>query len=81
MVPEFKKLGELVAADPKLKNRVVIAKVRCSLCMLPCHASHCKSASSVYLRLGLSAVQLVPYPGRSAPLPDPRMPNLYVANR
>ncbi|KXZ44226.1 hypothetical protein GPECTOR_71g587 [Gonium pectorale] len=27
MVPEYKKLGELVAADPKLKNRVVIAKV------------------------------------------------------
>jgi protein disulfide-isomerase A6 len=28
MVPEFKRLGELVAADPKLKNRVVISKVR-----------------------------------------------------
>ncbi|GFR39801.1 hypothetical protein Agub_g288 [Astrephomene gubernaculifera] len=27
MTPEFKKLGELVAADPKLKNRVVVAKV------------------------------------------------------
>ena len=27
MVPEYKKLGELVAADPKLKNRVVVAKV------------------------------------------------------
>ncbi|EFJ43445.1 hypothetical protein VOLCADRAFT_106773 [Volvox carteri f. nagariensis] len=27
MVPEYKKLGELVAADPKLKNQVVIAKV------------------------------------------------------
>jgi uncharacterized protein YbgA (DUF1722 family) len=29
-VPEYKKLGELVQADPKLKNRVVIAKV-CSV--------------------------------------------------
>ncbi|KAG2444788.1 hypothetical protein HXX76_001531 [Chlamydomonas incerta] len=27
MVPEYKRLGELVAADPKLKNRVVVAKV------------------------------------------------------
>lgn len=27
MTPEFKKLGETVAADPKLKTRVVIAKV------------------------------------------------------
>lgn len=27
MVPEFQKLGELIQADPKLKNRVVIAKV------------------------------------------------------
>lgn len=26
-VPEYKKLGELVQNDPKLKNRVVIAKV------------------------------------------------------
>lgn len=28
LVPEYTKLGELVAADPKLKSRVVIAKVR-----------------------------------------------------
>ncbi|KAG2448646.1 hypothetical protein HYH02_006533 [Chlamydomonas schloesseri] len=27
MVPEYKKLGELVSSDPKLKNRVVVAKV------------------------------------------------------
>ena len=27
LVPEFKKLGAAVAKDPKLKNRVVVAKV------------------------------------------------------
>jgi hypothetical protein len=28
-VPEYKKLGEAIAKDPSLKNRVVIAKVGC----------------------------------------------------
>ena len=28
LTPEYKKLGEAVAASPKLKDRVVIAKVR-----------------------------------------------------
>jgi protein disulfide-isomerase A6 len=28
MVPELKKLGEMVQADPLLRNRVVVAKVR-----------------------------------------------------
>lgn len=27
LVPEYKKLGEAIAKDPSLKNRVVIAKV------------------------------------------------------
>jgi hypothetical protein len=27
MVPELKKLGEMVLADPLLRNRVVVAKV------------------------------------------------------
>lgn len=35
LTPEYKKLGAAVAADPSLKNRVVIAKVgtcACSAC-------------------------------------------------
>jgi hypothetical protein len=28
MTPELKKLGEMVLADPLLRNRVVVAKVR-----------------------------------------------------
>ena len=28
LTPEYKKLGEMVAADPKLAGRVVVAKVR-----------------------------------------------------
>lgn len=27
LVPEYKKLGAMIASDPKLKNQVVIAKV------------------------------------------------------
>ena len=40
LTPEYKKLGEAVAADPKLKNRVVVAKV----CHLPpCTMHHAAS--------------------------------------
>lgn len=34
MVPEYKSLGEMVQADPVLKNRVVVAKVGVKSCAL-----------------------------------------------
>lgn len=36
LVPEYSKLGEKIASDPKLKNRVLIAKVGCLACCLAC---------------------------------------------
>lgn len=58
LVPEYSKLGEKIASDPKLKNRVLIAKVR-SFCELfwGCFAG--KSAANDRMRIAKVRLQAI----------------------
>lgn len=58
MTPEFKALGEMIEADPKLKARVVVAKVRLAVYKSLNRArsnTHAAHANTPHVRLASSA--------------------------